>query len=151
MDLRFIDPLSLVGLILIISGGCGTWFGYLQSAKQNNPFGITPHSLIFGVFVWGDWLVLGPFWFLAGWFVVLSKSWLWLGFVVSTFWLVRSLGEVGYWLLEQFATKKRNKPEDLFGHQLFSSSEAIYFGYQLFWQVVAVVSLLALAYLVSQL
>jgi hypothetical protein len=60
--------------------------------------------------------------------------------------MVRSAGEVVYWLLQQFAVTKRDAPETLFCHSIFPG-ESIWFAYQVFWQLVLVVSVVSLVFL----
>src|SRR5581483_12281010 len=96
----------------------------------------------FGVFVWGDTLVVGPFWVILVCFALLFQNWYFFLLVISLFWVIRSFGEVLYWLLEQFAGKNRNPPHTLRFHKLFPG-DAVWFIYQLFWQCVFVFSTLA--------
>jgi hypothetical protein len=102
-----------------------------------NPFKSTPWLFPLGIFVWGDVPIIIGFWMLA-------MGMMWMGgksnlfpLVVLVFWWVRALGEIIYWIHEQFAVKHRNDPDKLWGHQ-WMPGEAIYFGYQLFWQMVMV-------------
>lgn len=95
-----------------------------------------------GSFVWGDVLVFSPFWFLVLSVSFIVNDILLLGVVISLFWSVRSAGEVLYWFHQQFSTIERNKPKDLVGFGLVRN-DAIWFVYQIFWQCILVISLLA--------
>ncbi|MDD3999184.1 MAG: hypothetical protein PHR98_03755 [Candidatus Shapirobacteria bacterium] len=109
--------------------------------KKNNPFG---KSLIFfwlGIFVWGDAVVIGLFWFLISLICFLLKDWILFLLIISTFWIVRSLGEIIYWINQQFSPIIRNPPETLFGYKLFKN-DSIWFIYQVFWQCAMVVSII---------
>lgn len=131
-------------LVLGLTAILVTAKGYYQSTQKKNSFGETKWLFPLGIFVWGDAVTIGPFWIVVA---VLS------GFInnphftyslISFFWFVRALGEVQYWIAEQFASKHRNKPKDLLGHQFFSG-DAIWFGYQTFWQMVMIFSGIATA------
>jgi hypothetical protein len=122
---------SLVGLmagILEVRRG--------NSQRLSKVFGLS------GAFVYGDMIILGPFWLLvvAGLRVLDATSL--FGFVYAVFWAVRSGGEVMYWLLEQFSERVRN-PIETVPLNPFYRSEAAYYGMQVFWQCVLVVSLVA--------
>ncbi len=60
----------------------------------------TPWFVPFGIYVWGDGLVLAPFWMLASvifWFLQLEQ----IAIFVLVFLVVRSAFEVVYWLNHQ--------------------------------------------------
>lgn len=97
--------------------------------------------------MWGDLLVIGPFWFLVSIISVLMNNWILFLLFISLFWVIRSLGEMVYWLNEQFAYTKRNPPPTLSFHKLVQG-DAIWFIYQLFWQAVFVFSAVITIYLV---
>ncbi len=100
-----------------------------------------------GIFVVADAIVILPFWILVIVISLLMHSWTVFFLAVSLFWVVRSLGEVIYWMNEQFATHHRNDPKNLFGYSLVRC-DAIWFLYQLFWQCVMVLALLSSIYFV---
>lgn len=119
-----------------------------EAMWKQNAFGVTPWLLPLGIYVWGDGVILSLYWLVLG-----IVSW-WCGGLVfglgaGAFWMVRSMGEVHYWMLEQFVDNKRNKPQDLFGYQ-WVRSEAIYFYYQLVNQVILVISGLATLYFAAR-
>jgi hypothetical protein len=132
----------LYGLIAV----CSAVQGFRQSYLNKNPYGLTRWLLPYGSFVWGDAAVLGAFWAAASAVsLVFHSSQLFL-VIQAIFWMVRSAGEVMYWFLQQFSTVKRDKPKTLFGHQFFPG-EAIWFVYQLIWQMVFVVASVCLVFL----
>lgn len=100
-----------------------------------------------GIFVVGDALVIGPFWIVLSLIAIYLQSWHWFLLGVSLFWVVRGFGETMYWIQEQFATNHRNDPKNLFGYGLVKS-DAIWFLYQIFWQCVTVLALMATVYLI---
>jgi hypothetical protein len=62
-----------------------------------------------GVYVWGDGLVLGPFWFLVG-LIFLNISGLLQAQVIALFFALRSGYEVVYWLNHQVASRSYIPP-----------------------------------------
>lgn len=120
--------------------------GFYEVAKKHNPFGESFVLFLMGVFVWGDALVLGLFWFLVSLFVLVLKDWILFLLIFSVFWVVRSLGEVIYWFSHQFSTVVRNPPETLLGYRLFKN-DSIWFVYQIIWQCILTISLVATIFL----
>jgi len=123
-------------------------FGYYQSIIKKNPFQETPYLIIFGIFVWGDAVVLGLFWFLVSFVTFILKDWVLFLLLFSVFWTVRSFGETVYWLTQQFSPVNRNPPERLKCYHLFKN-ESIWFIYQIVWQCLFVISLITTIYLVK--
>lgn len=95
------STVSIVGLVIIV---CAIYF------SKKGQFYSDTHLLIpLGIFVWGDGLVLGPFWFLSG----LLFSQLDLLFIlryVLLFWAIRSGYEVVYWLTHQASRHEYEPP-----------------------------------------
>lgn len=139
-NLLLIPPIMIITLVLAVR----------QCRGKNNPFGLTNWLWPMGAFVWGDVLVLAIFWIIASLVAFFVDSTLLFWLIFSVFWVVRSAGEVIYWFLEQFSAKVRNKPTDLLGHSFVNGSEAIWFIYQVFWQCVLVVALIASVWLGAQ-
>lgn len=113
--------------------------------QKHNAFGLTHGLGWLGMFVWGDVLVLSIFWMIMSLACILLNSWILFALIGSVFWLVRSLGETIYWFLQQFATVKRDPPESLTGYNLVKN-ESIWFVYQVMWQCICVVSIIATVY-----
>lgn len=113
---------------------------------KQNAFGLTRWLFPLGSFVWGDALVFSAFWTLVSVASIFAQDWLLFWLLFSVFWLVRSLGEVQYWFNQQFAAEKLDEPESLVGYAIFQN-HSIYFAYQIFWQCVAVGSLVWSVYL----
>lgn len=139
-------PLIIASLFLLIVSNLVTVVGYWRTVRQQQAFQETPALAILGIFVWGDAVLIGPFWALISLMVLWFQDWHWLVVSGAAFWLIRSLGEVWYWLLQQFSPIERNPPQRLRGYHFFKS-DAIWFAYQVFWQIIAVFSLVLLAWL----
>ena len=122
--------------------------GLDESRRKKNAYRETPFLFLAGIFVWGDAVIFGPFWIIAAFWCYWMKDWVLFVLVVAVFWVVRSLGETIYWLNQQFSTIERNPPRNLRGYELYRG-DAIWFGYQTFWQSVMVVSIIATIYLAS--
>jgi hypothetical protein len=119
--------------------------GFFEIKTKNNPFGLNKYLVVLGIFVWGDALVLGLFWLGICLVTLILHDWSLFLLTISVFWAVRSFGEINYWIAEQFAGKNRNLPQTLRFYTLFKS-DAVWFVYQLIWQCVLVVSLIASIY-----
>lgn len=80
-----------------------------QNSKKNNFYGNTSFLNLFGIYVWGDGLIIGPFWLLsAGIFTVIDEMWI-IRYIVL-FYAVRSLVEIIYWINHQVAQRDYNPP-----------------------------------------
>jgi hypothetical protein len=132
-----------VGIILvyIISSLVAFINGIKQSIIKNNPYGETPYFVWLGIFVWGDGIIIGPFWFFASLFSYFFHDWHLFLLIISVFWIVRSLGEVSYWLNQQFVKNNSNYHQKLIGYKFFKNN-AILFIYQIMWQCIAIISIL---------
>jgi hypothetical protein len=132
-------------LFIFIISLYATFKGLLEVVKKQNPFG-EPHVLFWlGIFVWGDAVVLGLFWFLVSLFCLFTNDWQLFLLIVSVFWVVRSLGEIHYWISQQFSPIIRNPPQTLFGYRWFKN-DSIWFIYQLFWQCILIFSIIFTIY-----
>ncbi len=107
--------------------------GIQHSIVRKNAFGFAFHFTWLGVFVWGDALILGPFWFVASLLPLLTNRPVLFGLITSLFWVIRAAGETLYWFLQQFSTLNRNPPENMPGYALVKN-DSVWFLYQLFWQ-----------------
>ena len=116
--------------------------GYYHAIKKQNPFGLTPWLFFIGSFVWGDALLLGLFWSIVSAMCVVFNQVHLFVFTYSVFWIIRSFGEVQYWMHQQFTSVIRDQPETLWLHR-FVRSSAVWFMYQVFWQCFAVISIVS--------
>ena len=115
--------------------------GYYEVTNKKNAFGLTNYLFFLGSFVWGDMIVLGPFWILASVITSILASWYLFLLIISVFWVARSLGETIYWISEQFSGKNRNSPQTLRFYKMFKS-DAVWFIYQLINQCILVASII---------
>lgn len=138
----FLLAFALINLIL-------TCAAFHQVKLRRNAFGLTRWLFPLGSFVWGDSLVFSIFWVIVCAVSVYLQDWQLFWLLFSVFWVVRSLGEVQYWFNQQFASKKLDAPESLLGFTLFQN-HSIYFVYQIFWQCLAVGSIVWSAYLLGE-
>lgn len=120
----------------------------IKVAKHKKAFEKTPFLFFLGIFVWGDGVILGLFWFFVSLLCFILKDYLLFLLITSLFWLIRSIGEVIYWLNQQFSPINRNLPEKLFGYFIFKN-DSIWFAYQLFWQCVFILSAIATFYFIN--
>ena len=140
---------SLLVIVFTLFALASTLIGIYQILKKKNNFGTTPWLLPLGIYVWGDSLILGTFWFLVSNFCLLTQNWYLFLLFISSFWFIRSLGETIYWLNQQFSSRNRNPPEKLLGYKIFQD-ESIWFVYQTFHQCLTVVALITTIYLVNK-
>lgn len=115
--------------------------GFYKSTAKKNVFGLTHPLFFLGMFVWGDAIILGLFWSLTALVCLLLQDWILFLLTTSVFWIVRSLGEILYWINQQFSQINRNLPKTLVGYRWFKN-DAIWFIYQLVWQCVLVISII---------
>lgn len=74
----------------------------LLKCKKKQFFSDVPFAWLLGVYVWGDGLVLFPFWTLLGLlFAFFTPDTVWLYRTSILFFTVRSFFEVVYWLQKQ--------------------------------------------------
>lgn len=133
-----ISIILAVNIILFIKS-------YFETNRKNNAFGLSKGFSVFGAYVWGDGVVFGLFWILVSIFCLIFQQWILFWLIFAIFHAVRSLGETIYWFNEQFATKHRNKPEDLPYFKIFRN-ESVYFALQIYHQCVSVIAIVASIY-----
>ncbi|MBN1169131.1 hypothetical protein JXA63_04545 [Candidatus Woesebacteria bacterium] len=120
--------------------------GFRETKIKKNAFGATPYLFLFGIYVWGDAVVFGAFWFLVTFTSILLNDWILFLLILSLFWVVRSFGETIYWLSQQFSKVNREPPEKLCGYKIFQN-ESIWFAYQITNQCISVIALVFSIYL----
>ncbi|MFA5136182.1 MAG: hypothetical protein WC489_02215 [Patescibacteria group bacterium] len=119
---------------------------YQESRYRKNVYGTTPFLYLLGIFVWGDGIIIGLFWCLASLVVFFANDLYLYAVFVSYFWVVRSFGEIIYWLNQQFSSKDRNPAKKTLIHTIFPYDSYL-FAYQVFWQCVLVLALIASVYI----
>ncbi len=138
-------------IIILLYGSLNSYVflkGMYQIKHKKNTFGLTGNWAWLGSFVWGDTAIISPFWILICLISLLLNDWLLFPLAISMFWVVRSFGEMIYWLNEQFTNHHRNPPQTLKFYSLFHN-DSIWFIYQLFWQCILVLSLILTIYLAA--
>jgi hypothetical protein len=127
--------------VLLFLLSCALTFFAFTRSKSGSFYGDTPQWFWLGVYVWGDGLVLGPFWALSAlvWHLLpleIVLSW------VLIFFAVRSIYEVIFWMLHQYAKKDYRPP--FLRKVAWLDSESVAIIYQVFHTCVAVLCLVAL-------
>jgi len=91
------------------------YFKALNKVKKQKKFYGNVHPLLvhsFGIFVWGDALVLAPFFIITSLgLIIINNTYLTIG-VYASYMFLRQFGEVIYWFLQQFSQKKEYRPPD---------------------------------------
>ena len=102
--------LIIIALIHIV-----IYFKAVDKVKKQKKFYDNVHPLlvhVFGIFVWGDALVLAPFFIITSIALfIINNIYLTIA-VYATYMFLRQFGEVIYWLLQQFSQKKEYRPPD---------------------------------------
>lgn len=114
---------TLISILILIASLTITWTSFRQT-KNNCFYSLTPWLFPFGIYVWGDGLVLGPFWILAS-LLFLTLSITQLIHFLLIFYLIRSIYEIIYWLNHQAAKSNYKPPMPKFLSFLDSGQSAI--------------------------
>ncbi|OGM09470.1 hypothetical protein A2159_00875 [Candidatus Woesebacteria bacterium RBG_13_34_9] len=130
---------GIISLVLFIKG-------LHESKNKRNVYGLTPYLLPWGIFVWGDAVIFGFFWFLISISCLILNNWILFLLIISVFWVVRSYGETIYWFNQQFSKINRNPPKILLFYKYFHN-DSVWFIYQIIWQCVTAVSIITAIYL----
>lgn len=113
--------------------------GFKESIYNKNAYGQSHFTYPWGIFVWGDAVVFGPFWTLTAFITSLLNDWILFLLTISVFWLIRSLGETIYWFNQQFSKVDRNPPKKNWLFKYFHN-DSVWFVHQIAWQCVSVAS-----------
>jgi hypothetical protein len=97
-----------LSLPLALTAGIVTWQSWRQ-ASRNKFYTDTWWLFPFGIFVWGDGLILGPFW-VGSALVFTVTPLLWVGRYLLLFYAFRAAYEVVYWINHQVAHRDYNPP-----------------------------------------
>lgn len=137
---------AIVGVFAFLATVCFV-LGLRESRDRHNAYGLTNIFLPLGVIAWGDAVMFGPFWLSLAAGTFFLQDWLLFVLAYCVFWVVRSTGETMYWFNQQFSHKvyEWNKPGNLHLHSVFRN-DSIWFGYQVMWQCITVLSILASIY-----
>ncbi len=121
--------------------------GYIETRYRKNAFKTVPYVLIlFGIFVWGDAVIISLFFVLTSTLSLILNDWILFLLIFSAFWLVRSLGETIYYFNQQFSKVVRQPPKKLPGFWIYQN-DSIWFAYQIFVQCISVITLITTIYL----
>lgn len=102
--------MTALAIFLVLAGSIITTVS-IQKCKKDGFYGDTFWLFPFGVYVWGDGIVLGIFWLLTGvLFGILQLSFIWVIRYLLLFWLIRSGYEVMYWFISQFVDQTYSPP-----------------------------------------
>lgn len=102
--------MTFFGIALVFIGAVVTLLS-IKKCKHNGFYGDTFWLFPLGVYVWGDGIVLGAFWFFSGFlFLILDMSLIWILRYILLFWLIRSGYEVMYWFISQFVDQEYCPP-----------------------------------------
>ena len=119
--------------------------GYVSWKKSSNHqfYSDSWLGLPLGIFIWGDGLMLAPFWTLMSVLLAVYKD-LSLLKILLLFWTIRSFYEVVYWILHQFSNKEYKAP--LFRGVTWLSSHDSAILYQLLNMCIGLLALIGLLY-----
>jgi hypothetical protein len=135
---------------LLIAYAIFSFTGFLkgldESKNKKNAYGMDGIFNLNGAFVWADEVVFGLFWTAASLVTLFLNDWILFLLLQSAFWLIRSIGETIYWFLQQFSTINRNPPEKFLIYKIFKN-DSVWFVFQIGWQCLTVISLIATIYL----
>jgi len=121
------------------------FYALWQCVFKNNPFGRC-HLALLGSFVWGDAVIFSLFWLALSVVTLgLISSVDFFLFCASVFFVIRGVGETIYWLNQQFSKINKNPPKSFWMEHLFGG-EAVWFAYQIIWQVITMVSIISAVY-----
>ena len=99
----------MIGSFLLIAG-LVSFFVSLNKSKHRQFYSDTFWLIPLGIYVWGDGLVLGPFWFLAGFISIFFLDLTQSAILLLLFITIRSFFEIIYWLGHQVGDKTYQAP-----------------------------------------
>lgn len=133
-----------------IFGLVGSFIGFVKCKYKKDQLGWDGIFTIYGAFVWADIVIFGIFWAITSLVTLLINNWVLFPFVLSVFWVVRSLGETIYWFNQQFSTVVRYSPEKIpWLAKIFHDNYTIWFVFQICMQCITVASLILSIYFVN--
>ena len=96
--------IRVILILVLFTLGVGSFLLGIHRSKRDQFYSDTHWLIPLGIFVWGDALILGPFWA----FSALAFWWLpviWIIRYLSLFYAMRSAYEVVYWINHQVAKR----------------------------------------------
>lgn len=139
--------------IIILIYGFLALIAFISSFRacylKNKSFEDTPiYGMLFTGFVRADNVVFGLFWFIISIITLLLDDWLLFLLILSTFFLVRSIGETIYWFLQQFHPREGNNPSKFWYYKFFRN-DSVWFVNQIYWQCITVLTIILDIYLIK--
>lgn len=131
--------------------GLGALSIFLKSVfevtQKRNPYGQANYGIVYGGFVFADYLIFGAFFTITSIAILLLQDFILFLLIYSVFWLVRSVGEALYWFLQQFSTLTHKNPPQRYLIYKIIKSDAVWFVNQIIWQCLTVVFIITTIYL----
>jgi hypothetical protein len=121
----------------------------VMRVRQNQSYSLATPFQFLGIYVWGDALLIAPYWLGTSLISLFLNDWLFFLLTISLFWVVRGFGETIYWLNQQFSPILREPPEK-FWHYQFVKDDSVWFMYQVFSQIITITALLVTLLLLKQ-
>lgn len=143
--------MSLFEFIIVLCFGLGALSLFLKSVyeivRKKNPYGQANYGILYGGFVFADYLIFGAFFTLVALAILLLGDFLLFLLIYSVFWMVRSVGEALYWFLQQFSTLTHKNPPQRYLIYRVVKSDAVWFVNQIIWQCLTVIFVITTIYL----
>lgn len=124
-------------IIYLLFSISGFLVGFANSKKGNTHGNAHIYNLI-GAFVWADAVIFGLFWSGFSALIWFLEDWKLFLLAQSVFWLIRSVGEMIYWLNQQFSDKDKNPIKGFWFYKYFKN-DSVWFVWQIYWQCLAVI------------
>lgn len=132
---------QIFSLLLLLLSSAITYFSY-QKSKHNQFYTDTHYLIPLGIFVWGDGLILGPFWAISA-LLFYSFPGVWILRYFLLFFFFREMFEVIFWILHQASGKDYEPP--LFRRVDFLDSDQSAILYQLMTMCLMILAAVGLA------
>lgn len=129
---------SLIGFVISV-----------YKIKNNKTFERSGIFNINSAFFWEDEVIFGLFWTLTSAVILYLQDWILFLLILSVFWFIRALGEISYWLNQQFSTIIRNPIEKMWLYKFFKN-DSVWFIMQIYWQCIAVITIILSIFLTGR-
>jgi hypothetical protein len=142
---------KIVLLVLGIISFISSIFGWLYSL-YGNASGFTPYFFWMGIFTWDDGMIIGTFLFIICIFLWFKNNSIFTGLFLSTYAMIRSLGEVIYNLNAQFSPISRPWESKLpaIASSFHLQLVELFVVGQIFFMVICITSFLILLYYIKK-
>jgi hypothetical protein len=95
--------------LLLAVVASGVFWAAVKKCQHHQFYSDTPYLFWLGIFVWGDALVLAPFWLVSALLFLIIPNEIILRFILI-FFIIRATYEVIYWINHQVAQKEYVPP-----------------------------------------